>query len=186
MKKIFSILIMLLLFTSCDGKINANIVKTVVVKQESLSIDVFSLAFHKQIGSCSSQPILHRVLVFDYISLAASGDDYYAGTLEVVLDDNAGTYEALYKEVPALNNLDQSVFEIRLAGSFEIIKSVDPAENDKMILNNIGVVTPTISGSSVKFFIKLDADINRAVLESEAVGAVRLQNTSVIDNNCLL
>lgn len=177
---------LLFLLSNCSSKIEANIPRPVAVKQEEkLSIDVFSLTFHKQLGSCTSLPITHRMLVFSYIPLTPSGDDHYAGTMEILLDDQAGTYEALYREFPGTANVDQTPFQTTLNGTFEVVKAITPTANDKMFLQNLGVVTPAIKGNKVNFFITLNGDINRVVTQNEVLGSVYFKSTSLITDNCL-
>lgn len=185
MNLLFSLLL-LSLITSCSGKIEANIPRpSRVKKEETLKIDVFSLAYHKQLGSCASLPISHRLLSFNFIPLANSGDDFFVGILEVLLNEETKTYQAHYREYPGANNIDQSVFTLNLNGSFEVIKSQDSGTNDKLILGNLGEVNPTLKSDRVRFLLKLDADLNREVTQSEVLGYVQQKGTPMVDDNCL-
>ncbi len=184
----FILISLMLLLVNCAGKIEANIPKSsnTTTKEESLKIDVFSLTYHKQLGSCDSLPIRHRLLMFSYIPLTPNGSDYFAGNLEILLNEATGTYEALYKEYPGTGNADQTVFQTSLSGSFEVVKATGSATNDKMILQNIGVVTPAISGNKISFILAFDGDINKVMLQSEVLGATFFKGTSMVTDNCLL
>ncbi|AUN99810.1 hypothetical protein C0V70_17205 [Bacteriovorax stolpii] len=186
MKHILWVLL-LVLVSSCAGKIESNIPKPGAIKQEeALKVDVFSLTYHKQLGSCTSLPISHRVLSFNFIPLAMSGDDIFVGVLEVLLDEQTKTYQAIYKEYPGAANTDQNVFAMNLNGTFEVIKAQDNNSNDKLILGNLGEVNPTLKSDRVRFLLKLDSDLNREVTQAEVLGYVQQKGTELVDDNCLL
>jgi len=185
--KVFCFISMMMLFASCGGTINSNLLDKIPGKQqETLSVDVFSLTFHKQMGSCSSLPITHRMLTFAPFYLSPNGDDYFTGVMEVLLDEATKTYKARYREFPNLDNIDQTVFETTLTGDFEVLKASSNMANDKLILENLGVVTATIQNNKISFIIKLDGDINRALRDDEASGRVIFTSTPFIADNCLL
>ncbi len=176
---------LLVLVSSCTGKISSNLPVS-IKKEESLKIDVFSLTYHKQLGTCAALPISHRVLVFNPIWLSPDGSDFFVGSMEVLLDETAKTYQALYTEWPGSTNIDQNVFTQTFSGSFEVIKAQGNKGNDKMILNNLGVINPTLKSDRVKFLISFDADINREITHAESMGLVLQKGTALIDDNCLL
>lgn len=174
----------LFLLTACSGEIKSSI--PLAKKEESLKIDVFSLTYHTQIGSCASMPVKHRTLVFNPVYLAANGTDVFVGSLDVLLDEQTKTYQALYREFPGAENPDQSVFETSMSGSFEVVKATNTSANDKMILQNLGEINPTITSNKVNFTISMDGDINRVMTQSQVQGGVRMSGTPLIDDNCLL
>ena len=184
MKFFFISITMVMLLQSCGGEIKSDALKK--VKQEQLIIDVFALTFHKQLGTCATLPISHRMLSFSPIYLTHNGNDFHVGHMDVILDELSGTYKALYREFPASTNIDQSQFQVELNGQFEVLKATAPLTNDKLILENIGTVIPTITGKTVTFILKLDGDINRVLVDNEASGIVVSRSTSLIDDNCLL
>lgn len=185
--KIFLMSICLITLFSCGGEIKSNFPKSIPgEQQDQIKIDVFALTFYKQTGSCTSLPISHRTLLFSPVLLNPIAGDYFIGTLEVMLDEQSKTYKALYREYPIENNTDQSQFQITLNGNFEVTKAVTGAANDQLTLENIGVVTPTISGNVVKFNLELGQAINKSLQQVDVPGRVMLGVTSLVDDNCLL
>lgn len=185
--KLFLISILIMGLFGCGGEIKSSLSKnTPGAQQDKLVINVFDLTFHRQLGSCTSLPIAHRMLSFAPIMLTPVAGDYFIGTMEVVLDELSGTYKAMYREFPSLNNTDQSQFQITLNGQFEIIKAPTDATNDKLVLENIGVVTPTIQGKTVTFILELDQQINKPLNQADVLGRVAHGATSLVDDNCLL
>lgn len=176
---------LLLLVSACTGKISSSLPVN-IKKEESLKIDVFSLTYHKQLGTCAALPISHRVLVFNPIMLTQNGSDIFIGSMEVLLDETSKTYQALYTEWPGSQNTDQNVFTQTISGSFEVIKATGNNGNDKMILNNLGVINPTLKSDRVKFLLTFDNDINRELSQTESMGHVLQKGTSLVDDNCLL
>lgn len=185
--KVFCFISMMMLLAGCGGTINSNLLNRVPGKQqEQVNIDVFSLTFHKQMGSCEALPISHRMLTFAPIFLSPNGTDMFIGAMEVLLDEASKTYRARYREFPSHDNIDQTVFETALTGDFEVVKATSSMANDELILENLGVVSATINSNKVGFIIKLDGDINRVVTEDEATGRVISSSTPFIADNCLL
>lgn len=185
--KTFCFISMMMLLAGCGGTINSNLLDKIPGKQqEKLTIDVFSLTFHKQMGSCAALPITHRMLTFAPVLLSPNGDDYFIGTLDILLDEASKTYKARYREFPSQNNIDQTVFETALTGDFEVVKATSSTDNDELILKDLGVVSATVNSNKVGFIIKLDGDINRVVVEDETIGRVIFSPTPLIADNCLL
>lgn len=185
--KTLCFVLMMIFIVNCSGKIDANIPKPAPAKaEEKLSVDVFSLTYHKVIGNCESLPIAHRQLVFTYIPLKKINDDIFVGSLELILDEASKSYQALYKEFPGAANTDTSLFQTTLTGTFQVVKAATASENDKLILENLGVVTPAISGNKINFFISLESDINKEIVQNEVLGQVRLGTTALITDSCLL
>lgn len=185
--KLFLISILIMGLFGCGGEIKSSFSKnTPGAQQDKLKINVFELTFHRQLGSCTSLPISHRMLSFAPIMLTPVAGNYFIGTMEVILDEQSGTYKALYREYPNLNNTDQSQFQITLNGHFEIIKAPTDATNDKLIMENVGVITPTIQGKTITFILELDQEINKSLSQADVPGRVALGSTSLIDDNCLL
>lgn len=185
--KTFCFISMMMLLAGCGGTINSNLLDKIPGRQqEKLAIDVFSLTFHKQMGSCAALPITHRVLTFAPVLLSPNGDDYFIGALDILLDEASKTYKARYREFPSQGNIDQTVFETTLTGNFEVVKTTSNTGNDELILENVGVVTATINSNKVGFILKLDGDINRVVTEDETIGRVIYSSTPFIADNCLL
>lgn len=184
MKAIFFVL-MSVLFVSCGGSVGGKFTTNTIQKVENVKVDVFSLTFHKQLGSCTSLPISHRMLLFSGFVVTGSAADFFIGSLEIVLDENSKTYQALYSEYPGPMNIDQNIFKTTLNGNFSIEKAASDSENDKLILENIGVVVPTIKNSRVDFIITFDGNINRPLTQNENDGRTVFTTTSLIDDNCL-
>ncbi|MDD4976141.1 MAG: hypothetical protein PHY93_17425 [Bacteriovorax sp.] len=179
---LFFILLFPVLISGCGQKALSKYLNAPAT--ETIKIDVFSLTLHKQLGSCNLLPILHRVLVFSYVPLEKNGTDLFIGQLEILLDDSTGTYHANYREFPGTANTDQSQFQVTRYGNFEIIKAATSSANDKLILENLGVINPIILGTGVRFLLKFDADINRVIVLNEVLGSVRLKGTSLVNDNC--
>jgi len=187
MKTFFLSICMGLFLQSCGGEIKSDsFKKTPSEKQEYVAVDVYSLTFHKQFGTCDTQPITHRMLTFAPIYLDLSGVDHFIGTLDVIIDEQTKTYQALYRELPGSNNSDQSQFQTVLNGTFKIEKAVEPLTNDKLILENIGTVTPTLKNKTITFMLEVDGNINRDVKDPNISGRVAQTETSLIADNCLL
>lgn len=183
----FYFISMTLFLAGCGGTINSNLLNGIPGRQqETLKVDVFSLTFHKQMGSCAALPITHRMLTFAPVYLAPAVDDIFIGTIEVLLDEASKTYKARYREFPGDANADQTIFETALTGNFEVVKASSATENDTLILENLGVVTATVNGNKIGFILKFEADINRVMTENETPGRVIFSPTPLIADNCLL
>ncbi len=179
---------MTILLAGCGGTINSNLLDKIPGKQqEQLSIDVFSLTYHKQMGSCAALPIRHRMLTFAPINLSPNEDEYHLGFINLILDEANKSYRVDYREFPFAGNvIDQTVFTTVLTGNFEVVKADANQANDELILENLGTVTATIRNNNVDFILKIDGNINRVVLDDKVIGRVVFTSTPLIADNCLL
>lgn len=138
--------------------------------------DAFSLAYHKQFGSCASLPIQHRLLQFELGVLAPEQDNLFFGMLDVLLNEKTLTYEAVYREFPGSHNSDQTLHTETLVGSFQV--------GEKLVLENIGEVEPTLLGEKVHFTLKPTRSLHRAIQKPEAIGRVIQTETTLRTNVC--
>lgn len=164
-------------FLGC-GNVDADLKSGVT---ELSIINVFSLATHKQSGSCANLPIQHRYLSFQAFEHPMEGDNIFIGFLEVALDDTTNTYIAHYSERPGELNTDQTTYSRLLTGSYEI-SEVD--KKDILTLNDLGVITPTAYGSRIKFDVKLNAPIHRPLVRDSTGGFVLNGTTRIFDDSC--
>lgn len=145
-------------------------------------ISIFSLATHKQSGTCSNLPIKHRFLSFQPILLSLEGSNVFIGILELALDEDTKTYQAHYQEVPGSENTDTTVFTTNLSGSYSVSK-VNKLEI--LTLENLGTVVPTALGTRIIFNLKLGRAIHRQLLETSSPGLVREATSRIFDDACL-
>lgn len=151
---------------------------------EKLDISVFSLVYHKQLGTCTAGPITHRYMTFEVGSLEKDGDNVFYGILDVLLNEASATYEAVYYEYPGVMNDSQVIYTENLSGRFEVVKAQDRAQNDSLILENIGEVYPTILSNKVAFTLKLENSIHRNLGQNEVLGRVQQGKTRMRPDNC--
>ena len=172
----FYIIMFLVFLTNCGGQIN--------LPTKNVTENMFSLMYHKQTGTCESLPIQHRVLLFSYIPLEKQNDDLFVGQLHILLDDTTGTYKADYREYPGSANIDQTFFQKELTGRFEVSSS-NQILKKQLVLEDLGVLSLTMTNNSLSVSITFDGNINKAFVGKEILGAVRFIETPLVPNNCL-
>lgn len=150
----------------------------------SVKFDAFSLAYHKQLGSCSALPITERFVRFEIGMLAPEQTDLFFGMLDVLLNEETLTYKAVYREYPGALNTDPTIYRRNITGSFKIIPGDDASKNDRLALENIGSVEPTLYGEKIRFILKLEGPLQRDLTTDEAVGRVLQTETDLGTTTC--
>lgn len=181
MMKVLIICFCVFLVSSClQKKVKTNL--TTITEQ--VKIDVFSLTYHQQQGSCSNLPITHKVIVFPYIQLKSELNDVFYASMEILLDSNTKTYKALYHEYSGVGNSSDYSHEITLEDDFEIIKADADQDNDELILQNLGRVVPILNKDKINFQLELNGNLNKEIVDLRHPGRVERKATSLIDDNC--
>ncbi len=148
------------------------------------SFDPYTLTTHIKMGSCQQLPITHRMLNFLPISLENDGSDVFIGSLDLALYSESNSYEAIYRELPGVGNINQSIFELKLSGNYHFEKSSITNAPNILHLDNIGSMTPTMSSGKLKFILTLSIPINRKVTRTDIEGMTKMGSSSLFADSC--
>lgn len=152
--------------------------------QETARFNPFSLATHIVTGNCQQPPIKHRTIIFSPIILEKNDEDIFIGTLDIALYQDTNTYDALYREWPGASNVDQTKYEIKFSGGYYFEPPQIENTSDNLILENLGLIIPTLDTEKIKFILRFNNSINRTITNSKISGYGRMASSPLFEDNC--